>query len=83
MDKAKRRHTTYTKEMRAAAKKQGTGLVTVQVEHLDGTVVEEQFLAGPLQCRFARWALAWLGCREVHRLPDLEDRFLAAMEETR
>lgn len=81
MAKPKRR-VTYTKDMRAAAKKQGTGLVTVQVECLDGTVTEEQFLAGPLQCKFAQWALAWLACPDVHRLPDLEGRFRAAMDET-
>lgn len=80
-DKPKRR-TTYTKEMRAEAKKQGLGLVTIQTEDLDGTVTESQHLAGPLQSRFAHWARAWLFCRDVHRLPDLERRYVEAMGET-
>ena len=79
---AKKRNVTYTKDMRAAAKAAGSGLVTVQVEHLDGSVTEVQILAGPLQCRFADWALAWLASDEVHRLPDLEAHYLAAMEQT-
>ena len=81
MAKPKRR-TTYTKEMRAEAKRLGCGLVTIQTEDLDGTVTESQYLVGPLQSRFAHWARAWLFCGDVHRLPDLEGRFRAAMEET-
>ena len=77
-----KRRTTYTKAMRAEAKKQSLGLVTVQVERLDGTVTEHQQLVGPLQTRFTDWCLAWLACPEVHRLPDLERLYTEAMKET-
>lgn len=81
MAKPKRR-VTYTKEMRASAKEEGAGLVTIQIEHRDGNVVEKQILAGPLQCRFADWALAFLASPEVHKLPNLEQIYRQAMEET-
>jgi serine/threonine protein phosphatase PrpC len=67
-----KRRATYPKELRAAAKAKGHGLLTISLEQANGELVEEQITVDIKSAHFAKWAMVILCCDEVREKPNLE-----------
>ena len=64
---------SYDKDLRAAAKAAGQGLITVSVTYPNGERDEFQVRGSASDCRFAKWAGVMLSEGEARPLPDLEE----------
>lgn len=71
---------SYPKEVRAAAKAAGHGLLTVSLKMANGELLEEQTDVGMLDTKFAKWAMVLLFCEEVRDKPDMEKVVRELME---
>lgn len=67
--------TSYSKEVRKAAKAEGIGMVTVNVVSPNGERFEIQVPADATECHFARWLGKLIEDKTRRPLPSLEELY--------
>lgn len=71
---------SYPADLKERAKREGRGLATIQVQHLDGTRYQVQVVADLDEIQFTKWAAALLGRPDVRPLPALMETARAVAE---